>query len=119
MAKDDLTAAIQQLTKTVTRLDKSLQGFDTRLASIETSIKGVDAKMVNIEANMVTRQEFQKVANKIDGMEKNMATKSDLRRLRKGQREIKMDISKLATTTPTIRVFDKLKDKVDRHHPTS
>ncbi len=41
------------------------------------------------------------------------------RMMRAEHRKIRLDISKLATSSPTYKQFVELKEKVDRFHPTS
>ena len=60
-------------------------------------------------------------------LEIGVATKDDLtklekrimREMRREHRDIRGDIAKLATSSPTYEQFMKLKEKVDRFHPTS
>lgn len=82
-----------------------------------------------------TRDDFKNFATKDDVREivgaeienRRLATKGDLqklerslkRRMGKDHNEIKVNISKVATSSPTYDQFKDLKQKVDRFHPTS
>ena len=54
------------------------------------------------------------IEEKINGLERRLK-----RRMGKEHNEIKARIAQLATTTPTYDELRRLKDKVDRYHPSN
>lgn len=70
---------------------------------IFTLVKSIDKKLTKVDSRLTK-------------VEKNMPTKTELRKLKKSLME---HISKVATTTPTMRMFSKLKEKVEIYHPSS
>ncbi len=57
----------------------------------------------------------------VDGLDEKLGRveRSLKRRMGQHKTDLAGRIDKVATTSPTIRQFEKLKAKVDRHHPTN
>jgi len=107
MAKDDLANAVYQLTTTIVNLNISLKGLDARMANVEANMATSD----ELRAEGITNEAQHKLTRKLIAQAE--------RRSRKDDKAIELAISKVATTSPSIKMFDKLKAKVDRHHPAN
>ena len=64
--------------------------------------------------NYLTKKDLEGLATKKD-LEKS-ATKNDLKVMNK---DLAKRISTIATNSPTLKMFNQLQRKVERHHPTS
>ena len=94
----------------LSNLETGIQGLDGRLANVEANTNGTDARLANIEGNMATSTQVERLDKNVATMEKRLK-----KRMGEHKSELKQDISSLAESTPTIREFDKLKDRVDRY----
>lgn len=81
---------------------------------MDTRLRAVAAKLTNVEQNMATKSNVQRVETRMGKMERSLKL-----RMGKQKGEILGAISGFEKTTPTRKEFTKLKDRVDRYHPTA
>ncbi len=86
---------------------------------VTNAVRGIDGRLANLEQNVATKADVARIENRVDQIEANMATKSDVRKLRKDIREGYSRIARVATSSPTLEEFDKLKARVDFRFPVN
>jgi len=82
---------------------------------VTNAVRGIDGRLANLEQNMATKADIA-----------DMATKADIADLKRGQRKLRKEIkegysrtARVATSSPTLEQFDKLKARVDFRFPVN
>jgi len=82
---------------------------------VTNAVRGIDGRLANLEQNVATKADIA-----------DMATKADIADLKRGQRKLRKEIregylrtAKVATSSPTLEEFDKLKARVDFRFPVN
>ena len=86
---------------------------------VTNAVRGIDGRLANLEQNVATKADIARIENRVDQIEVNMATKSDVRKLRKEIIEGNSRTARVATSSPTLEQFNKLKARVDFRFPVN
>ena len=86
---------------------------------VTNAVRGIDGRLANLEQNVATKASIARIEDRVGQIEVNMATKSDVRKIRKEIREGYLRTAKVATSSPTLEQFDKLKARVDFRFPVN
>ena len=82
---------------------------------VTNAVRGIDGRLANLEQNVATKADIADMATKSDIAD----LKSGQRKLRKESREGYLRTAKVATSSPTLEQFDKLKARVDFRFPVN
>ena len=118
LTKSDLVEALKGVETKIGGLDTRLGGVETKLRGLNITVRAMSAKVTNTEKNMVTQTEF---VERADGIEAKIGeTERSLKlRISKVQIDLAGRIANVSITSPTMKMFNELRDKVNRHHPTN
>ena len=77
------------------------------LLRIEKRLTAIERKQDEMGSKMVTNEELKKTEKRLK------------RQINTNHREAIIAIARVATSSPTIKQFKALEDKVERHHPSN
>ena len=118
LTKSDLVEALKGVETKIGGLDTRLGGVETKISGLSSTVRAMSAKVTNMEKNMVTQTE---VVERADGIEAKIgkAERSLKLKIIKAKIDLAGRIANVSTTSPTMKMFKELENKVDRHHPTN